>query len=248
VGSRACARARARLDALDAVALTARADRLAAPRPAAAVMASWNLNAPVGYVTARSIDVIRHERTAHYYDPDALLCFMHGGSGALSNYLFEDVAVDMPGWAAVQVFIAPNIFARPAGPLGPVSTVVVRGLSSASAFLAARPVELRGNSTAAAVTGVVLDGVSFGGRPAAASDVAVTGDAAFVGPVAVCADGCSRAAVPGDDWTPGQKCSTPTSYCESSGARAQAVGAAAAGVAAVAAAAAAAAGATSTST
>ena len=160
-------------------------------------MGSWNLNAPVGFVTARGIDVIRHERPAHFYDPDALLCFMHGGSGALSSYLFEDVRVDMPGWAALQVFIAPNIFARPTGPLGPVSTVVVRGLNSAAAFGAAQPVELRGNSTAAAVTGVVIDGVVFAqyGQPTGfcnglkasatcAKDVSATVAAACVGKAA----------------------------------------------------------------
>jgi hypothetical protein len=178
------------------------------------VMGSWNLNTPEGFITASGLDVIRHERKSHGYDPDAVFCFMHGGSGALANYLFENVRVDMPGWAAVQVFIVLNPWAHPSGALGGVTTVIVRNLSSASAFGASQPVQLQGNSTTSAVTGVVLDGVSFGGRPATQADIAVTGSQAFVGPVTVC-EGCSWGTV-GSDWTPAQKCSMPTSFCESS--------------------------------
>ena len=33
-------------------------------------MMSWNTGINVGFITARDNDVIAHERTSHYYDPD----------------------------------------------------------------------------------------------------------------------------------------------------------------------------------
>ena len=178
-----------------------------------AVMGSWNLNADVGFITAQRLDVIRHERTYADYAPDALLCFVHGGSGRLAHYLFDDVRVDMPGWAAVQLWVANNSWAHPAGGVpGGLDMVVVRNFSSARAFLGPQAVQLQGYAPTSAVTNVLLDGVTFGGVPAAAADVAVTGGAGNVRNVSLCQDGCSRAIV-GSDWTQQQKCSLPTSDC-----------------------------------
>jgi hypothetical protein len=127
-----------------------------------AVMGSWNLNQDTGFVTARRVDVIRHERNYGIYNPDALLCFVHGGSGRLSNYLFDDIRVDMAGWAAVQVLVALNPWAHPAGGVpGSISTVIVRNFSSATPFLHPLPVQLQGFGASSAVAGVTLDAVSF---------------------------------------------------------------------------------------
>jgi hypothetical protein len=182
------------------------------------VMGSWNLNTNQAFITARRIDVIRHERTARWYDPDALFCFMHGGSAALANYLFDDVRVDMPGYAAVQIFVANNSFAHPTGALGSVLNVIVRNFSSTAPFIAPQSVQLQGYAAASNVAGLVLDSVSFGGRAAGQANVAISGNPGFVGPVTFCA-GCSQAVV-GADWTSAQKCSMPDSYCKSSGAEA----------------------------
>ena len=178
-----------------------------------AVMGSWNLNNDVGFVTARTLDVIRHERDYGAYEPDALLCFLHGGTGNLSNYLFDDIRVDMPGWAAVQVFVANNSWAHPVdGILGSIrAAIIVRNFSSSSAFLVGQPVQLQGFGPTSTVSGVTLDTVTFGGHPAAATDVNISGNVAYAQAPAVCA-GCSTGIV-GSDWTPAQKCSMPTSYC-----------------------------------
>jgi hypothetical protein len=180
-----------------------------------AVMGSWNLNQPVGYVTARRIDVIRHERNYGMYNPDALLCFVHGGSGQLSNYLFDDIRVDMAGWAAVQIFVALNPWAKPVGGIpGSISTVIVRNFSSATPFLNPLPVQLQGFGASSTVTGVTLDDVSFNSRAASLADVNISGNAAFADAPAFC-DNCTRAVV-GDDWTEEQKCSMTTSWCRQS--------------------------------
>ena len=123
----------------------------------------------------------------------------------------------MPGWAAVQLWVANNSWAVPiAGVLGSLDTVVVRNFSSARPFLAPHAVQLQGYAAASAVTRVLLDGVTFAGTPAAAADVAVTGDAAFVRNVSICRGGCSSGVV-GADWTAAQKCSLPTSACGGGG-------------------------------
>ena len=181
-----------------------------------AVMGSWNLNNDVSYVTARTIDIIKHERTGHYYNPDSLLCFMQGGSGDLSNYLFEDIRVDMPGWGAIQLYIVPNIFASPVGALGNLNTVIIRNFSSSGPFLSPTPASIQGNATTSLVRNVIFDNVTFNGVTATLSngDITITGNPAFVQNVTVCS-GCS-ASVVGSDWTDAQKCSTPTSYCASS--------------------------------
>jgi len=177
-----------------------------------AVMGSWNLNQDTGFVTARRLDVIRHERNYGAYNPDALLCFLHGGSGHLYNYLFDDIRVDMAGWAAVQVFVSPNPWAHPAGGIpGSISaSIVVRNFSSASDFLHPQPVQLQGFGAASTVSGVTLDGMLLKGRSAAPADVSVNGS--FATMPAFC-KGCSEGTV-GDDWTPQQKCSMPDSWCK----------------------------------
>jgi len=177
-----------------------------------AVMGSWNLNKDTGFVTARRLDVIRHERDYGAYNPDALLCFIHGGSGHLSNYLFDDIRVDMTGWAAVQVFVASNPWAHPVGGIpGSISaSIIVRNFSSASDFLHPQPVQLQGFGAASTVSGVTLDGVLFKGRSAAPADVSVNGS--FAAMPAFCV-GCSKSTV-GGDWTQQQKCSMPNSGCK----------------------------------
>jgi len=179
-----------------------------------AVMGSWNLNQPSGFITVRNIDVIRHERIFGGYYPDALLCFMHGGSGVLSNYLFDDIRVDSPGFALVNFFITPNPWANPTGGvIGNVSTVIVRNVFSALAFLAPQSVLLEGNSTLSGVRSVTFDNVTIAGRPAGPGDVGVIGSSAFVDAPFFCVN-CT-ASIVGTDWTAAQKCSLPDSWCSS---------------------------------
>lgn len=120
----------------------------------------------------------------------------------------------MPGWAAVQVFVANNSWAHPVGGVpGSISAaVVVRNFSSAGPFLAPAPVQLQGDGPTSTVTGVTLDGVTFGGAAVTQADMAITGNPAYAAPPALCA-GCTLGIV-GADWTPAQKCSLPTSYCK----------------------------------
>ena len=179
-----------------------------------AVMGSWNLNDNQSYITARTIDIIKHERTGYYYEPDSLLCFMHGGSGYLSNYLFEDIRVDIPGWAAIQLFVVSNIFADPVGGvLGNLDTIIIRNFSSSGPFLGPNPARIQGNATASMVRNIIFDNVTFNGVTASVTNgaISITGNPAFVSNITVCS-GCSSAIV-GADWTDAQKCSTPTSYC-----------------------------------
>jgi len=178
-----------------------------------AVMGSWNLNSDSGFITVRALDVIRHERNYADYNPDALLCFMHGGSGNLSNYLFEDVRVDQPGWAALQVFIQPNPWAHPVGSPGSIRpAVIVRNFSSTGHFLAPQAVQLQGLNVSSTVSGVFLDAVTFDGRLASAADVSITGNPSFASSPVFCVN-CTLSIVD-VDWTKEQKCSLPTSYCK----------------------------------
>ena len=175
-----------------------------------AVMGSWNLNQPSGFVTVRNVDVIRHERTFGGYYPDALLCFMHGGSGVLSHFLFDDIRIDTPGFALVNFFITPNPWASPTGGvIGNVSTVIVRDVFSAHPFLAPQAVMLEGNATLSGVRAVTFDNVTIAGRPAGPADVGVLGSPAFVDAPVFCVN-CTWSVV-GEDWTAAQKCSLPDS-------------------------------------
>ena len=175
-----------------------------------AVMGSWNLNTNQAYITARTMDVIRHERTGRYYDPDALFCFLHGGSATLSNYLFDDIRVDQPGWAAVQVYVQPNSFANPVGGVpGSISNVIFRNFSSSAAFLAPQPVQIKGYGAASAVTGVTFDAVTFAGTALSQAQIQI--NTTFATTPTLCW-GCT-ASVVGATWTEAQMCGTPTSYC-----------------------------------
>lgn len=176
-----------------------------------ALMGSWNLPLPgAGFVRARQIDIMRSDRAGHYYEPDALICFFHGGRGALHHYLMDDIAVDGGGWAAVQVFVARNAFGEASAVLGSIANVIVRNFSSSAPFSAPRPLRIQGFGPASTVARVYLDGVYLGGVAAGPDLLAI--NVTFAQMPSFC-QGCTHSMVGAEGWTEAERCGEVNSYC-----------------------------------
>jgi hypothetical protein len=77
-------------------------------------MMSYNLNENVGFMTVRDSDVIAHERTGHFYNPDGIICAVHGGSGNLNDYFFDDIRIESQQWALMSINILNNPWGKAA--------------------------------------------------------------------------------------------------------------------------------------
>jgi len=169
-----------------------------------AVMGSRGTAAASGFATARTVDVIRHEQTVS--GPFAAVCFLHGGAGLVSNYLFNDIQVNVPGWAAVQIVVAPNSATPPTGVPGSVGNVNFVGFSSSVKFGAPQAINLQGYGARSVVANVSFVNVNLASAPLSTADIS---EGAFV--VNVPAPVQGQGAV--NDWTQAQKCSLATSFC-----------------------------------
>ena len=96
-------------------------------------MMSWNTGSNEGFITARDSDVIAHERTGHWYNPDGIFCAVHGGKGNLNSFFFDDIRIENYQWGLVSIHIANNPWGT-ASQLGSVSTVLLRNVTSALPF------------------------------------------------------------------------------------------------------------------
>jgi hypothetical protein len=160
-------------------------------------MMSWNLNANTAFITARNCDIIFHERSAHYYDPDAAFCALHGGSGNLSNYLFEDIRLDNGAFTAVSLMLQPNPWATPAPPgIGSISNIYFRNIDSRMPYKALPSIKLNGYAPTPTSTifKVVFDNCTVANQPMGAS---MMSSGARVTEVQFC-KGCSNTAAPSD--------------------------------------------------
>lgn len=172
-------------------------------------MMSYNLNNNVGFITARDSDVIAHERTAHWYNPDGIVCAVHGGSGNLNNYLFDNIRIESPQWALLSINILNNPWGS-AAELGSISTILLRNIDSAMPFSSPDAFHISGNRTKnARIDTVVFEGIRIAGRALTRADVQ-SGVGTYVTNVSVCAEGCGDRIVPSgvvpQAWTKAQIC------------------------------------------
>jgi hypothetical protein len=172
-------------------------------------MMSWNTRENVGYVAARDNDVIAHERTGSWGGPDGVICAVHGGLGNLNDYLFDGLRVEGAQWGLVSIAMRRNNWSPAAGPIGSISTLLLRNVSIA-APLPAPPADafhVAGNASEhARVDTVIYDGVTIGGVRLTDAQVR-PGVGERASNVTVCV-GCSAELVPyaSRGWTRDQIC------------------------------------------
>lgn len=88
---------------------------------------SWNMNSDNQGFVVKDCDVIRCD---HAWDNTNTSIFnaIHGGSGHMSGYVFEDIRIENCDWRLVSIQVRPNKFSRSPRP-GKISDITFRNIS-----------------------------------------------------------------------------------------------------------------------
>jgi Glycosyl hydrolases family 43 len=124
---------------------------------------SWNMNSDNSGFVVKDCDIIRVD---HQWDNpnEAVFCAIHGGSGHMSNYLFENIRVENSDWKLVSLQIAKNRWAK-ADTLGKISNIIFKNITVTTTN--AQPMKrlsvLNGADSVSKVTDVLFENVSING-------------------------------------------------------------------------------------
>ena len=123
---------------------------------------SWNMPGHNSGFHVSDCDVIRVEH-AWRNDNEAVFCAIHGGSGTMSDYLFEDIRIENARWRLFSLVIKPNEFAQGVREPGCISNVVFRHITADGPFTL--PNRLRGFNANSRVDNIRFEQVVVGGQP-----------------------------------------------------------------------------------
>jgi hypothetical protein len=124
---------------------------------------SWNMNSNNSGFVVKDCDVIRCDH--QWENPnEAVFDAIHGGSGHMSNYLFEDIRVENSDWKLVSLQIMKNRWAK-ADTLGKISNVTFRNISVTTSN--GKPMKrlsvLNGFDSVSAISNITFENVSING-------------------------------------------------------------------------------------
>jgi len=122
---------------------------------------SWNMPVDHSGFHVSNCDVIRAE---HQWNNDNLAIFdaIHGGSGHMSNYLFEDIRIENANWRLFFITIQPNQFANSEQGLGQISDLTFRNITVDGPM--EKPNTIRGQGANHQVYNVTFENVKVNGR------------------------------------------------------------------------------------
>lgn len=125
---------------------------------------SWNMNSDNSGFIVKDCDIIRCD---HEWDNpnEAVFDAIHGGSGHMSNYLFEDIRVENADWKLVSLQIMKNRWAK-ADKLGKISNVTFRNIkvTTSNGKPMKRMSVLNGFDSVSNISNIVFENVSINGE------------------------------------------------------------------------------------
>lgn len=121
---------------------------------------SWNMPDLNAGFRVSDCDVIRVEHSWKN-DNEAVFCAIHGGSGHMSDYVFENIRIENARWRLVSLVTKPNEFAKGVKEPGTISNVTFRNITADGPF--ALPNRLRGFGVNSRIEGITFDHVRVGG-------------------------------------------------------------------------------------
>ncbi len=127
----------------------------------AAFQISWNMPGRNQRFRVSDCDIIRSE---HRWSNDncALFCAIHGGSGLMSDYVFEDIRIENARWRLISLLIKPNEFSPGVKVPGTISDITFRRITADAPFRL--PNRIGGWSAGSRIDNVTFDDVRVGGQ------------------------------------------------------------------------------------
>lgn len=125
---------------------------------------SWNMNSNNSGFLVKDCDIIRCD---HEWDNpnEAVFDAIHGGSGHMSDYLFEDIRIENADWKLVSLQIMKNRFAKAEKP-GKISNVIFRNIrvTTSNGKTMKRMSVLNGFDSVSNISNIVFENVSINGQ------------------------------------------------------------------------------------
>ncbi len=124
---------------------------------------SWNMNSDNSGFVVKDCDIIRCDH--QWENPnESVFDAIHGGSGHMSNYLFEDIRIENSDWKLVSLQIMKNRWAK-ADKLGKISNVTFRNITVTTPD--GKPMKrlsvLNGFDAESTISNIVFENVSING-------------------------------------------------------------------------------------
>ena len=122
---------------------------------------SWNMPTDHSNFHVYDCDVIR---TEHHWRNDncAIFCSIHGGSGHMSNYLFENIRIENSHWRLMNLVMKKTRWSAKSKSFGRISNLRFRNVSAQGKFKL--PSTIRGADPAHRICNVLLENLNIGGR------------------------------------------------------------------------------------
>ena len=140
---------------------------------------SWNMNSDNSRFVVKDCDVIHCD---HEWDNpnEAVFAAIHGGSGHMCDYLFEDIRIENAGWKLFSLQVMPNRFAK-ADTLGKITRVTFRNISlmTPDGKPMRRKSVLKGFDRSSCIRDIHIEGVKLNGRPFTYADMQMDSTTVF---------------------------------------------------------------------
>jgi hypothetical protein len=122
---------------------------------------SWNMPSNNSGFHIYNCDIIRME---HRNDQINLAAFdaVHGGSGHMSNYLFENIRVENANWRLFYLTLQKHEFAPPDGEMGQISDITFRNITATGNFQ--RPNVIKGWDANHKVYNITFENLKINGQ------------------------------------------------------------------------------------
>jgi len=122
---------------------------------------SWNMPTDNSGFLVKNIDIIRME---HRTEQINLAAFdaVHGGSGHMSDYLFEDIRIENADWRLFYLTLAKHEFAPRDGEMGQISNLTFRNITATGSL--PRPNVIKGWDADHRVFNVTFENLNINGK------------------------------------------------------------------------------------
>ncbi len=125
---------------------------------------SWNMNSDNKGFLVKDCDVIHVDHT--WDNPnEGVFAAIHGGSGHMSDYTFEDIRIENANWRLINLQILPNRFAH-ASKLGQMSDIIFRNITVTTTHL--QPLKrinvIQGYDSQSKISHVIFENLKINGK------------------------------------------------------------------------------------
>jgi hypothetical protein len=133
---------------------------------------TWNVSVPTGDVKVSDCDVIRVEHRSDW-DNKAIFNSIHGGTGHLSSYLFENIYIENANFRLVKLIFKKTVYNEEQIGFGQISDITFRNIHAANGMK--KKNVLTGYDADHGIRNLTFENVTVNQKPLTMSDFEIDG-------------------------------------------------------------------------